>query len=162
MTNSFTFTAGKVFARDMLKQQVEIWRAQGLTLVMTNGCFDLLHAGHITSLENARTFGHKLIVAVNSDASVKRLKGPDRPLNTEEDRARVLAALSCVDAVTIFAEERADTILLLVKPDIYVKGGDYTPEQVPERPTVESYGGKMIITPLLPGRSTTQLIESCK
>ena len=102
VTNSFTFTAGKVFARDMLKQQVELWRAQGLTLVMTNGCFDLLHAGHITSLENARTFGHKLIVAVNSDASVKRLKGPDRPLNTEEDRARVLAALSCVDAVTIF------------------------------------------------------------
>jgi len=148
--NSFTTTEGKVFARETLAQQAEIWRAQGLTIVMTNGCFDLLHAGHILSLETARSYGHKLIVALNSDASVTRLKGPERPLNNEDDRARVLAALSCVDAVTIFAEDLADAILSLIKPDIYVKGGDRTADLIPERATVEAYGGKLIMAPCCP------------
>jgi rfaE bifunctional protein nucleotidyltransferase chain/domain len=127
---------------------------------MTNGCFDLLHAGHILTLETARTFGNVLIVAVNSDLSVKRLKGPERPLNKEDDRARVLAALSCVDAVVIFPEDTAENILSLVKPDIYAKGGDCVLDEIPERKVVESFGGKIIITPFLPGRSTTNLIDA--
>ena len=124
---------------------------------MTNGCFDLLHTGHIVTLETARSFGNVLIVAVNSDRSVKTLKGPDRPLNNEEDRARVIAALSCVDAVTIFDEETAISLIATVRPHVYVKGGDYNMQTLPEREAVESYGGKVIFCPLLPGRSTSNL-----
>lgn len=147
----------------MLAQQAAIWRAQGLTIVLTNGCFDLLHAGHISTLETARSYGNVLIVALNSDESVRRLKGPERPLNEEDDRARVIAALACVDAVTIFPEATADAILSIVRPQIYVKGGDYAqPENVPEWQTVKGYGGEIIIAPLLPDHSTTQLIASVR
>jgi len=146
----------------MLAQQAEIWRRQGWVIVMTNGCFDLLHAGHVMALETARTYGNVLIVAVNSDLSVRRLKGPDRPLNREDDRARVLAALSCVDAVTIFPEDTADNILSLIRPHVYTKGGDCTLEQIPERRVVESFGGRIVITPFLPGHSTTDLIDACR
>ncbi|MHB9133551.1 MAG: D-glycero-beta-D-manno-heptose 1-phosphate adenylyltransferase [Armatimonadota bacterium] len=159
---SFASTAGKVFSQQMLERQVAIWRAQGLTIVLTNGCYDLLHAGHILSLETARSQGDVLVVGVNSDASVRQLKGPERPLNTEEDRACVIAALACVDAVTIFSEFTADALLQLVQPHIYVKGGDYTPESLPEWETVRQYGGKVVFIPLLPGRSTTDLIASCR
>lgn len=160
--NTFTTTEGKVFAQDVLQQQAEIWRAQGMMLVMTNGCYDLLHAGHIYSLETARSYGHKLIVAVNSDASVRRLKGPARPVNAQDDRARVIAALACVDAVTIFEEDTAIHLLERLRPDVYVKGGDYTPETLPETATVERYGGKLIFCPVLPGHSTSGLIALCQ
>jgi len=158
--NSLTTTEGKVFTQDMLMQQVEIWRAQHLVVVMTNGCFDLLHTGHIVTLESARAFGNVLIVAINSDRSVKALKGPERPLNNEEDRARVIAALSCVDAVTIFDEETAITLINTIRPHIYVKGSDYNMQNLPEREAVESYGGKVVFCPLLPGRSTSSLIAA--
>ena len=160
--SSFTTTAGKVFAREMLQQQVDIWRAQEMVVVMTNGCFDLLHAGHIVTLETSRSFGNVLIVAVNSDRSVKELKGPDRPLNNEEDRARVIAALSCVDAVTIFAEETAISLIDAIRPHVYVKGGDYNLQTLPERDAVERYGGKVVFCPLLPGHSTSTLIAACR
>lgn len=160
--STFIETSGKVFSPELLTQQVEIWRAQGLRIVMTNGCFDLLHAGHIATLEAARSCGNVLIVGVNSDASVKRLKGPERPLNSEDDRARVIAALACVDAVTIFAEDTAAPLLDLVQPHVYAKGGDYNPETLPEYPVIQRYGGEMVFVPLLDGKSTTKLIYACR
>lgn len=160
--DSFVETSGKVFAAEMLSRQVEIWRAQGLKLVVTNGCFDLLHAGHITSLEAARSHGNVLIVGVNSDASVRSLKGPERPLNNQDDRARVIAALACVSAVTIFDEITAENLLDLVRPHVYVKGGDYNPETLPEYPISQRYNIEMVFIPLVDGHSTTNLIDACR
>jgi len=137
------------------------WRGRGRKLVVTNGCFDLLHLGHVTYLETARGLGDGLLVGLNSDASVRALKGPGRPINPEADRAAVLAALECVSGVCIFAEKRALRFLIAAQPDIYVKGGDYTPETLDpeERRAVEQAGGQVIILPLVPGRSTTALLE---
>lgn len=136
-------------------------RASGRKLVVTNGCFDLLHLGHVTYLEAARHQGDMLLVGVNGDQAVRELKGPDRPVNTEADRAAVLAALQCVDAVSLFAERAATRFLSRAQPDIYVKGGDYTLETLnqEERSAVESAGGKIILLPLVPGRSTTGLLQ---
>jgi len=136
-------------------------RKRGIPLVVTNGCFDLLHVGHITYLESARNLGGALLVGLNSDVSVRSLKGPTRPLNPEQDRAIVIAALECVDGVAIFTETRADRFLQIVEPDIYVKGGDYTMDSLDqtERRTVEAVGGRIVILPLVPGKSTTRLIE---
>jgi glycerol-3-phosphate cytidylyltransferase len=159
---TFYATSGKIFTAELLQQQVEIWRVQGLKLVVTNGCFDLLHAGHITTLEAARSYGNRLIVGVNSDASVKRLKGPERPINNQVDRARVIAALACVDAVVIFHEDTASNVLELVRPHVYVKGGDYIPETVPEYPVIQRLGGEMVFVPVLKGRSTTNLITAVR
>jgi rfaE bifunctional protein nucleotidyltransferase chain/domain len=127
---------------------------------VTNGCFDLLHAGHVTYLEAARNLGGALLIGLNSDTSVRSLKGSTRPLNSEQDRATVIAALQCVDGVAIFSETRADRFLQLVLPDIYVKGGDYTLDTLDqtERRTVETAGGRIVILPLVPGKSTTSLI----
>ncbi len=136
-------------------------RASGQRLVVTNGCFDLLHAGHVTYLEAARHQGDALLVGVNSDATVRQLKGPDRPVNSENDRALVLAALQNVDAVFIFPERDAVHFLATVRPDIYVKGGDYTIETVnqDERRLIEKAGGKIVLLAHVPGKSTTGLIE---
>ena len=130
-------------------------------LVVTNGCFDLLHAGHVTYLEQAATLGDVLLIGCNGDESVRQLKGPSRPLNSEADRAVVLAALESVGAVAVFPEKRADNFLRLAKPDVYVKGGDYTPETLDadERAVVESGGGEVVIIPFVPGKSTTSIIE---
>jgi rfaE bifunctional protein nucleotidyltransferase chain/domain len=135
-------------------------RASGKKLVVTNGCFDLLHAGHVTYLETARNQGDALLVGLNGDESVRQLKGPDRPLNTEQDRATVLAALTSVDGVCIFAEKAATHFLSMALPDIYVKGGDYTPDTLnpDERRTVECAGGRIVIIPFVPGKSTTALL----
>jgi len=139
------------------------WRAarrvSGTRVVATNGCFDLLHAGHVTYLEAARNQGDALVVGLNGDASVRALKGPDRPLNPEGDRATVLAALGCVDAVCVFPETRAAHFLSLAQPDVYVKGGDYTLDtlEAEERRIVEDAGGKIILVPMVPGKSTTAL-----
>ena len=140
------------------------WRAQfrgGKKLVVTNGCFDLLHLGHVTYLQSARNLGDLLLVGVNSDAAVRGLKGDGRPINSEQDRAAVLAALQSVDAVTIFPDVRATQFLAAAQPDIYVKGGDYTLETLDqdERRTVESVGGKIILIPFVPGKSTTSLLK---
>jgi rfaE bifunctional protein nucleotidyltransferase chain/domain len=146
-------------------QKLPAWRAamrgQGRKLVVTNGCFDLLHRGHVTYLETARHLGDTLLVGLNGDASVRELKGPQRPVNSEADRAAVVAALQCVDGVCIFAERTAERFLAAAQPDIYVKGGDYTLDSLnqEERRVVESAGGKIVILPLVPGKSTTALLE---
>lgn len=135
-------------------------RARGLRLVVTNGCFDILHLGHVTYLEAARQQGDVLLVGVNSDSAVRELKGPDRPVNSENDRAAIVAALACVDAVCIFEQRSALQFLTAAEPDIWVKGGDYTIDTVnqDERRAVEKHGGKVVILPLVPGKSTTTLL----
>lgn len=146
-------------------EQLPAWREQlrenGKRLVVTNGCFDLLHAGHVSYLEQAAAHGDVLLVGCNGDESVRELKGPSRPLNAEADRALVVAALASVGAVAIFPEKRAVNFLRLAKPDVYVKGGDYTPETLDadERESVESVEGKIVIIPFVPGKSTTSIIE---
>ncbi|MBP2330671.1 rfaE bifunctional protein kinase chain/domain/rfaE bifunctional protein nucleotidyltransferase chain/domain [Kibdelosporangium banguiense] len=134
-------------------------RTAGRRIVFTNGCFDVLHRGHVSYLNQARQLGDILIVAVNDDASVRRLKGPDRPVNTAADRAAVLAGLSCVDHVTQFAEDTPASLILSLKPDIYAKGGDYTPEMLPETRVVQSYGGQVRILDYVSDHSTTAVID---
>ncbi len=134
-------------------------RDRGRILVATNGCFDLLHLGHVSYLEAARAQGDALLVAVNGDAGVRSLKGPGRPINQEEDRAAVVAALECVSAVFIFREPTALEFLKRVKPEIYAKGGDYTIDTInqEERRLIESMGGRVAILPKVPGASTSEL-----
>ena len=134
--------------------------SQGRRLVFTNGCFDILHAGHVRYLQQARQLGDALLVALNGDDSVRALKGPSRPLNGEQDRAEVLGALGCVDYVTICPEVRMTRILRAVKPHVYAKGGDYTPETLnaEEREALREINAEIKILPLVPGRSTTSLL----
>ncbi|MGD0746004.1 MAG: D-glycero-beta-D-manno-heptose 1-phosphate adenylyltransferase [Verrucomicrobiota bacterium] len=151
----------KIIAWDQLPEWREAFRATGKRLVVTNGCFDILHPGHVTYLEAARNLGDALLVGVNGDASTRQLKGPGRPVNSEVDRAAVLAALASVDGICIFADKTATKFLSAAQPDIYVKGGDYTLDTLnsEERRVVESAGGKIMIFPLVPGKSTTALLE---
>lgn len=134
---------------------------KGRRLVLTNGCFDILHAGHVTYLEQARALGDALLVAVNSDRSVRELKGPTRPVNPEQDRARVLAALRCVDYVTVFDSLRVTSVIHTIRPAIYAKGGDYTPDTLDpgERAALDACGVEIRILPLVPGRSTTEILR---
>ncbi|WP_327188453.1 D-glycero-beta-D-manno-heptose 1-phosphate adenylyltransferase [Streptomyces xinghaiensis] len=132
-------------------------RARGGTVVATGGCFDLLHAGHVGLLENARRVGDCLIVCVNSDDSVRRLKGPGRPLNHQADRVRVLAGLGCVDAVAVFDEDTPEALLRALRPDIWVKGGDYSVDALPEAAVLRRWGGQALVLPYLDGRSTTEI-----
>ena len=136
-------------------------RAAGKKLVVTNGCFDILHLGHVTYLETARNFGDALLVGVNGDEATRQLKGAGRPVNSENDRAAILAALASVDGVCIFADATATKFLERAQPDIYVKGGDYTLETLnqDERRAVEMAGGKIKLIPFVPGKSTTALLE---
>ena len=134
-------------------------RGEGKTLVFTNGHFDLLHVGHLDYLEKARDLGDALFVGLNGDASSTRLKGQGRPIVPAGERARLLAALHPVDAVIIFEEDRADRLLRALQPEIYVKGGDYARKDLPERPTVEAYGGIVELINYLPGHSTSELIQ---
>lgn len=136
-------------------------RAAGKTVVATNGCFDLLHVGHIRYLQKARTFGDVLIVGVNGDASVRKLKGAARPITDERDRAEILAALECVDMVVIFSDERAVKFLEAASPAVYVKGGDYTPDTLnsEERSILAKVGAKIEIIPFEKGYSTSILID---
>ncbi|MFJ8362025.1 D-glycero-beta-D-manno-heptose 1-phosphate adenylyltransferase [Streptomyces sp. NPDC093984] len=132
-------------------------RARGGTVVATGGCFDLLHAGHVGLLESARRIGDCLIVCLNSDSSVARLKGPGRPLNTVADRVRVLEALGSVDAVAVFEEDTPETVLKRLQPDVWVKGGDYSVQDLPEAEALRAWGGQAVVLPYLDGRSTTLL-----
>ena len=152
---------GKILSFDALAAWREAVRASGKTLVVTNGCFDLLHAGHVAYLESARNLGDVFLVGLTGDASVRELKGPGRPLNPDADRALVLAALQSVDAVCIFPELTAQHFLSIAQPDIYVKGGDNTLETInqEERRLVERQGGKIVIVPGVPGKSTSGLVE---
>ena len=132
---------------------------QGKRLVFTNGVFDILHAGHVRYLAEARELGDILIVGLNDDASVRRLaKGPDRPINPLEDRAAVLEALRAVDGVVAFSDDTPIELIRALRPDVHVKGGDYDAKTLPETPLVRSYGGEVVILPLLPGRSTTGIL----
>lgn len=153
---------GKVLAggdAGELESQIAEWRSEGRRIVFTNGCFDVLHAGHVKYLRHARTCGDRLIVGLNSDASVTRLKGPKRPVNPLEDRALVLAALEMVDAVVDFEEDTPAKIIERITPDVLVKGEDWRDKGVVGAEWVEAHGGRVVLAPLLPGRSTTSILE---
>jgi len=145
----------KIVNREQLAEIVRKARETGKKIVFTNGVFDLLHVGHVRYLHWARSRGDMLIVAINSDASARRLKGPKRPIVPQDERAEMLAALAFVDYVIIFDEDTPDNILRIVRPDVHVKGGDYRPEELPEAPLVKSLGGEIQIAPHVDGKSTT-------
>ena len=153
--------AGRQVDPSTLGQVRDTMETAGQRLVFTNGCFDLLHAGHVRYLQQARGLGDALAVGLNSDRSVRELKGKGRPVNAEEDRAEVLAALGCVDYVVIFDGKRATDVLSTVRPHVYAKGGDYTPDSLDpeERAALEKAGAEIRILPLVPGRSTTAVLE---
>lgn len=145
----------------MTWQQARQWRASLVkqSLVFTNGVFDLLHPGHVDVLVGARRQGDALVVGLNSDASVKRLKGPERPVRSESERAYVLAALAMVDAVVVFEQDTPLELIKALEPDVLVKGGDYTEDDVVGAKEVRSMGGRVVIVPLTPGHSTTAIVE---
>jgi D-beta-D-heptose 7-phosphate kinase / D-beta-D-heptose 1-phosphate adenosyltransferase len=150
--------ADKICNVEDLKMRVSAWRSKGQQIVFTNGCFDLLHAGHVTYLEQARKLGDRLILGLNTDRSVSALKGPNRPVIQEQDRARVLAALESIDAVVIFDEDTPLDLICTVKPEVLVKGSDYTEEEVVGGTEVKSWGGEVILLPIAPGRSTSNIL----
>ena len=149
----------KILDAESLPPWREALRAEGRTLAATNGCFDILHAGHVNYLQAARNKADALVVGLNSDRSTTELKGPDRPIHTEADRAAVLAALESVNAVFIFDDLRATSFLQIAQPDIYVKGGDYTVDQLPaeERAIIEAQGGRITVLGHIPGKSSTEI-----
>ena len=149
----------KVIQRSALKGILEEHSRRGEKIVFTNGCFDILHVGHLRYLEQARALGDLLVVGINTDESVRRMKGPERPFVPEEERAEMLAGLECVDYVTFFSEPTPIETIEELKPHIHAKGGDYQISQIPEARVVESYGGRVAILPLVPGKSTTGLIN---
>lgn len=149
----------KIYSRNQLAEILRGEKDRGKVIVTTNGCFDLLHVGHLRYLKAARELGDLLVVGLNSDTSVRVIKGENRPLVPENERAELLAGLVCVDYVTIFSELEPNTLLSQLKPAIHVKGGDYTIEQLPEREVVEAHGGKVIVGLNVPGKSTTDLIQ---
>ena len=149
----------KIVPRQKLAQVVRELKAAGKKVVFTNGCFDLLHVGHVRYLRKARELGHVLVVGVNSDASVRAIKGPPRPIQPEADRAEILASLECVDYVTIFDEETPADLIAAVVPDVLVKGGDWPRGQIVGRDTVEAAGGIVKTIPLIEGRSTSELLK---
>ena len=142
----------------------EMYAAKGKRLVLTNGCFDLLHTGHVRYLEQARKLGDALVVAINSDQSVRELKGPERPLNGESDRAEVLAALRCVDHVSVFEGKRVTEVIRQLRPAVYAKGGDYTLETLDpqERAALEEVGAEIKLLSLVPGKSTTSMLKRAR
>jgi rfaE bifunctional protein nucleotidyltransferase chain/domain len=159
---SFVLTApsmGKIVSQDELIRETAREKREGRRVVFTNGCFDLIHPGHVRCLAEARALGDVLVVAVNSDKSVRGNKGPERPLVGERDRAEVLAALASVDYVTIFDEPTPRELISRVLPSILVKGADWAPDEIAGRQEVEAAGGRVVSIPLAPGYSTTQLVQ---
>jgi D-beta-D-heptose 7-phosphate kinase/D-beta-D-heptose 1-phosphate adenosyltransferase len=155
----YPYSAAKMTALDAALAKVREWRAAGSKVVFTNGCFDLLHPGHISLLYQARALGDRLVVGLNTDASIRRLKGSGRPILSEQDRAAMLSALECVDLVVHFDEDTPLKLIEAIQPDILVKGSDYAPEQVVGKTVVESYGGCVKLVDLIQGYSTTRLTE---
>lgn len=153
---------GEILSRSELAARITQDRATGLTIAFANGAFDLLHVGHIRYLEGAKREADRLVVAINSDASVRELKGPTRPILPEADRSELVAALRAVDYVVIFAEATVTPLLELLKPDVHCKGTDYTVDTVPERDTVRAYGGRIAIVGDPKNHSTTHLLSSLK
>jgi rfaE bifunctional protein nucleotidyltransferase chain/domain len=141
------------------RRQVEAWRKEGHTIALANGVFDLLHVGHVRYLEAAKRLAGKLVVAINSDASTRAYKGPDRPVIPEAERLELVTALRCVDAAFLFTETDVRVVIRTLKPDIHVKGTDYTPETIPERAEVEAYGGRVAVAGDPKNHSTTELMK---
>jgi D-beta-D-heptose 7-phosphate kinase/D-beta-D-heptose 1-phosphate adenosyltransferase len=148
-----------LLSRELLDGFFSEARAQGKRIVFTNGCFDIIHPGHVKYLEQSKKLGDILVVGLNSDDSVKRLKGPSRPVNNEEDRSIVLSALRCIDYVTIFNEDTPYEIISIIKPDVLVKGGDYSFETIVGADIVTALGGDVVVIPLVEGKSTTSIIK---
>lgn len=155
-----TSTKSKVLGRDQLQSQVEAWRSAGDRITLANGCFDLLHVGHVRYLHAAKGLGGRLVVALNSDESVRSLKGEGRPLMPAEERAEILAALADVDAVVIFQERDVRAIIREIHPDIHAKGTDYTAESVPEGDVVREYGGRVAIVGDPKNHSASEIIRN--
>lgn len=153
---------GQVSTFETIETALAPLRAQGKKIVFTNGVFDLLHVGHVRYLQEARSLGDALVVGVNSDASVKRLKGPTRPVQNESDRAEILAGLWAVDFTVIFTDDTPATLIEKVRPDVLVKGGDWKIDQIVGAPFVQSYGGKVMSLQFVDGRSTTKIIEKAQ
>ena len=162
MMDSLQLIKNKIFHLSTLTSQLSTWRAQGLKIVFTNGCFDLLHRGHVEYLAKASDKGDVLVVGLNTNASVRRLKGEGRPINDEMARATVLASLSCVDAVVLFDDDTPYELIKAVRPDVLVKGADYQPKDIVGYDIVIAYGGKVETVDLVEGYSTTGMIESMK
>lgn len=153
---------GKVIEQAKVEELVNQIKKQGKTIVATNGCFDILHVGHVRYLKKSRSFGDVLIVGLNSDTSVKSIKGPDRPINNENDRAEVLCALSSVDYVVLFDEDSPRDLLDLIKPNVYTKGADYTLKTLPEADVVLKNNGWVEFIDFVEGKSTTKIIDKIK
>jgi len=153
-------TAAKILTREELRARAAAWKRAGERITLANGCFDLLHVGHVRYLQAAKELGGKLVVAVNSDSSVRTLKGELRPIMPEHERAEILAALASVDAVVIFSEPDVRALIREIQPDIQAKGTDYTAESVPERDVVTSYGGRVAIVGDPKNHSATEIIRS--
>lgn len=151
-----------VIEKEKLKAVLEDLKSKNKKIVFTNGCFDIIHSGHITYLYKAKSYGDILVIGLNSDDSVKRLKGVDRPINNQTDRALVLSALEMVDYVCIFNENTPIELITELKPDVLVKGGDYTKDAIVGSDLVEANGGKVIIVPFVQGKSTTKIINKIK
>ena len=151
-----------VFSLKEVKKHSVMLRKNGKKVVFTNGCFDILHAGHVHYLEQAKELGDELVVGLNSDSSVKTLKGPSRPINNLEQRAKVLSSLKCVDRIVSFADETPIKLIKEIKPDVLVKGGDYKVKDVVGHKEIKSWGGEVKIIPLVPGLSTTNIIKQLK
>jgi D-glycero-beta-D-manno-heptose 1-phosphate adenylyltransferase len=152
----------KIYSRTELVKQVARWRFLGKSISFTNGCFDILHAGHISSLSEAASEGDILIVGVNTDSSTKRLKGEERPVNNENSRVLLLASLAIVDAVTLFDEDTPFELITALMPDVIVKGGDYTLDQMIGAKEIIANGGRVVINPIVEGFSTTSIIEKMR
>jgi D-glycero-beta-D-manno-heptose 1-phosphate adenylyltransferase len=150
-------TLAKIAPLDEVRRQVEAHRRAGRTVALANGVFDLLHVGHVRYLEGARHLADVLVVAVNSDASTRAYKGPDRPIVPEHERAELVAALACTDHVVVFDESDVRAVIRALRPDVHVKGTDYTPQTIPERDEVEAYGGKVAVAGDPKDHSTTEL-----
>lgn len=152
----------KIMELETLKKETDARKAAGELIVFTNGCFDILHVGHIRYLKKAASLGDKLVLAVNSDSSVRKLKGKSRPYVPEAERLELLSALEMVDYLVLFSEADAKKLLEEIKPQIYVKGGDYRIEDLPEAETVYSYGGKIVLISEVKGKSTTNIIKKIR
>ena len=149
----------KIKTREELKKIIHDLKRNGKRIVFTNGCFDLLHVGHVRYLEKAKSLGDVLVVGINSDRSVRGLKGPRRPILSAEERGEILSGLGCIDYITVFDEPTPFELISVLQPDVLVKGGDWTPEQVVGREVVEGSGGRVVILPFVEGSSTTNIID---
>ena len=152
----------RIYSREQLARECNIWRGAGKKIVFTNGCFDILHHGHLDLLARAAGEGNILILGLNTDASVRRLKGPERPVTNEQDRAFQTASLLCVDAVCLFDEDTPEELIKALKPDVLVKGGDYTIDKIVGADFVQQNGGHVAIIPFVEGYSTTSIISKIK